>query len=34
MIGDYPTQGSRLWLFMAGVAVIGLIGLLFLGATG
>ena len=30
MIGDYPTRGPRLWFFLAGVTVLGLIGMLML----
>ena len=37
MIGDYPTRGPRLWLFIAAVVVIGLVGavmMLFFASKG
>jgi hypothetical protein len=37
MIGDYPTRGSRLWLFIAAVVAIGLFGavlMLFFASKG
>ena len=30
MLGDYPIRGRRLWLFLAAVAVIGLMGVLLM----
>jgi hypothetical protein len=30
MIGDYPTRGRRLWLFIAGVTVVGLVGIMLM----
>jgi hypothetical protein len=30
MIGEYPTRGPRLWLFLAAVTVLGLLGVLML----
>ena len=30
VLGDYPTRGRRLWLFLAAVAVIGLFGLVMM----
>jgi hypothetical protein len=37
MIGDYPTRGPRLWLFIAAVAALGLVGvtlMLFFATKG
>ncbi len=30
MLWDYPRRGWRLWLFLAAVAVIGLIGVVMM----
>ncbi len=30
VLGNYPTRGRRLWLFLAAVAVIGLIGVVMM----
>ncbi len=30
MIGDYPTRGRRLWLFLSGVTAVGLAGVVLM----
>ena len=30
MLGDYPTGGPRLWLFIAAVIAIGLLGVVLM----
>jgi hypothetical protein len=34
MIGDYPTGGWRLWTFIAGLVVVGLIGVVLMLVAG
>jgi hypothetical protein len=30
MLGDYPTRGPRLWLFIAAVVATGLVGVMLM----
>ena len=34
MFGDYPTDGWRFWVFIAGMAALGLIGVVLVFAVG
>jgi hypothetical protein len=34
MIGDYPTEGWRLWAFVAGLVLVGLVGEMLMLVVG
>jgi hypothetical protein len=33
MVGDYPTEGWRFWVFLLGVTLLGAIGLIVMLAV-